>query len=197
MSIYFVARQDDPRLVKIGLTKDMVRRMQVISSSAPIVLFATCDGDTVEERYFQKRFSHLRVEGEWFRADDAMMKFIKENASPCHVEYGKSETKWTIRKPDGRRHHDGLVAATLMKMVVASYPRNVTLARAQEDIYLALSRLGDGWTRRRVRALYDQAALRVDVYELVDLLQVSGIPESEWVPWLRGDHHAAVLESAA
>lgn len=196
MTVYFVAMKADPGLVKIGSSKDMLRRLRAISVATPIVLFATCDGDSVEERYFQKKFAGLRVEGEWFRADEEMLNFIAANTEPCHVEYGKSDTRWTLRKPDGRKHLDGLVAHKLMQMTVASYSRDVTVGRALEHIYLSLSELGEGWTRRRVRSLHEQAALRVDAYELIDLLKLSGMPEQEWIPWLRGDYHQATLDAA-
>lgn len=196
MTVYFVAMKANPAMVKIGSSKDMDRRLRAISVATPIILFATCDGDCVEERYFQKKFADLRVEGEWFKPNDGMLNFIAANTEPCHVEYGKSETRWTLRKPDGRKHLDGLVAHKLMQMVVSSYSRDITVGRALEKIYLSLEQLGEGWTRRRVRSLHEQAALRVDAYELIDLLKLSGMSEQEWIPWLRGDYHQAILEAA-
>jgi len=197
MTVYFVAMRNDPAMVKIGFTNDLDRRLKKISASAPIVLFATCDGDKVEERYFQKRFASLRVEGEWFKADDAMMKFIAENSTPCRVEYGKAEVRWSLRKPDNRKQLDGLIAHVLIKRFIKRLPRNVTLAEALEDIYGRLSEGGEGWTRRRVRSLYEQTALRVDAYEMMDLLTFAGVPEADWASWMRGDRHLKQIEEAA
>lgn len=194
--IYFVRKASDPRSVKIGKSADIERRMKSIAVAGPIILFAKCEGDSVEERYFLKKFAHLRTEGEWFAADDAMLRYISENAEACYVEYGKSEVRWSFKKPDNRRELDGLVAHLLIKRVINEYPRSVTVAKAHEDIYLALSKIGEGWTRRRVRALYEQTAHRVDLFEIIDLLKLSKLPEPEWIPWLRGDHHNQFLEAA-
>lgn len=197
MTVYFVARRDDPRMIKIGVSRELGRRLKVISCSAPIVLIATCDGDKVEERYFQKRFMHLRTEGEWFKADDAMMKFIAENATACHVEYGKADVRWHLRKPANRKEMDGLIAHVLIKQFVNGLHRTTTLAEALEEIYVRLSQFGDGWTRRRVRSLYEQTAYRVDVYEITDLLIFAGIPDADWPSWLRGEQHIKLAEIAA
>lgn len=196
MTIYFVRQQDNPSLVKIGKTQELPRRMQHLAAASAIVLFATCEGDYVEERYFLKKFAHLRVEGEWFNADDEMLKFISENADACHVEYGKAETRWTLRKPDNRRDSDALVLAGMIKRMVDAYPRGFTLSRILEEIYLSLAKIGEGWTRRRVRSLYEQTAHRIDAYELIDFLKISGIPEDEWIRVLRGEYHDAVAEAA-
>lgn len=196
MTLYFVARKDDPYMVKIGTTEDMERRMRTLAVSGPIVLFATCYGGRVEERFFLNRFADLRIEGEWFRANEEMISFIRYAAEPCHVEYGKSETRWSLRKPDNRRELDAFVLGKLMRMIIATYPRNVTVSMAHERIYAALSEMGDGWTRRRVRALYEQRAHRVDAYELIDLLRLSGMPETEWVRWLTTDAYDLASEAA-
>jgi hypothetical protein len=194
--IYFVRQQDNPSLVKVGKTQDLPRRMHHLAAASAIVLFATCEGDSLEERYFLKKFAHLRSEGEWFNSDEAMLQFISQNADSCHVEYGKSETRWTLRKPDNRKHQDAIVIAILIKRMVDAYPRGFTLSRILEEIYLSLAKIGDGWTRRRVRSLYDQTAHRIDAYELIDFLKISDLPEDEWIRVLRGEYHDSVAEAA-
>lgn len=196
MTIYFVRQRDNPNLVKIGKTKELPRRMQHLASATPIVLFATSEGYSLEERYLLKKFAHLRSEGEWFNADESMLQFIEQNAEACNVEYGKAETRWTLRKPDHRKDTDALVISFLMKRMIDAYPRGHTLNRILEEIYLSLAKVGDGWTRRRVRSLHEQTAHRIDAYELIDFLKVSGLPEDEWMRVLRGEYHDAVLEAA-
>lgn len=195
--IYFASQKSDPALVKIGMTNDIARRMRQISAVTPVVLFATCEGDRIEERYFLKKFADRRVEGEWFHSDASMMKFIMENSTPCSVAYDKSGTRWSLRKPTSRKSLDGLVAYKLVKMVTDSYPRSMQLGKALEQLYVSLSERGDGWSRRRVRSIYEQTAFRVDLYEIVDLLELSGLPEAQWASFLRGDVHREILANLA
>jgi hypothetical protein len=66
-------------LIKIGFTVDLDKRINAIQNMSPVQLrlLATMSGDKNTEQDIHKRFSHLRVHGEWFKADASLLDYIK------------------------------------------------------------------------------------------------------------------------
>lgn len=73
--VYFIQAGDR---IKIGVTKNVRKRIAVMQtgSSVPLVLLATRKGDTGLEREYHARFAHLRLHGEWFEANPAIMSEV-------------------------------------------------------------------------------------------------------------------------
>jgi hypothetical protein len=75
--VYFIGHSS---AVKIGVTIDVERRLRMlqIGSAEPLRLLATMAGVHRDERRLHRRFAHLRLTGEWFRADPELLSFIDE-----------------------------------------------------------------------------------------------------------------------
>lgn len=72
---YFIA--DSHGHVKIGRTKNVASRFIdfQLAHAMPLVLLAAVPDGTIE-KYAHKRFGHLRISGEWFRAGEGLLNFI-------------------------------------------------------------------------------------------------------------------------
>ena len=78
--IYFArAGADGP--VKIGVTggepEDRIASLQT-GCPAPIALLGALDGTAAHEQWLHRRFASLRLSGEWFTPDAALISFIDE-----------------------------------------------------------------------------------------------------------------------
>jgi hypothetical protein len=77
---YFVL-DDTANQIKIGRTTipiDQRLRTLQTGSTAKLRILLVIDGD--HESYLHKRFSHLRVQGEWFTASQELLDFIDRAA---------------------------------------------------------------------------------------------------------------------
>ncbi len=74
MPVYFI-RQGVTGPVKIGVAADIVKRVRQLQTNQPVPLriIRVVEGDPVVERELHRRFHSLRVSGEWFNFDPAMM----------------------------------------------------------------------------------------------------------------------------
>lgn len=180
MTVYFAKKIDGDGEIKIGSSARVERRLKTIAnSSGPIRLLATCEGDAVEERYFQKRFAHLRTEGEWFRAEQELLDFINDNAEPADAVFEPSEPVWKSKVLTSRRDFDIQLASELLALKMGRFPRGMPHSEALETTYQELSEMGEGWTRRRVRSIHERTPLRIDFYEIIDLMKLAGIHEDQ------------------
>lgn len=73
--VYFVRAGEH---VKIGVTKDVGERLDSLRTGCAhrLTLLAAILGDSTLERALHERFSHLRGEGEWFRAAPDLIAFV-------------------------------------------------------------------------------------------------------------------------
>lgn len=88
--IYYIGSEEHP-YIKIGYTKDLVRRLTKMQSDSPftLVVYKTIEGDSLLEEKIHKRFHHLHKRGEWYKKteeildevsfeEDGMEIFIKD-----------------------------------------------------------------------------------------------------------------------
>lgn len=73
--VYFVQSGD---LVKIGFSTDLRKRLKTLQTACPrpIVLLHRFQGTRDDEKRVHRRFSHLRMRGEWFAPDVVLMEFV-------------------------------------------------------------------------------------------------------------------------
>ena len=90
--VYFIFNIDS-KAIKIGMAKNVEKRLQSIQTSSPIALelLHTIQLDSVEdaqklEYVLHQRFSHLRMNGEWFEANEELRTYIKH----APVSYSQS-----------------------------------------------------------------------------------------------------------
>lgn len=85
--VYFFADRE-LQFVKIGWTSAHPEtRLEQVQSYCPLDLtvLATIEGTQKMERSIHRQFSHLRTNGEWFRADSELLKFIGQEGSSWNM----------------------------------------------------------------------------------------------------------------
>lgn len=91
MSVYFARRG---RLIKIGHSRNVPDRMMHLGAK----LIGAVPGDRKMEIELHKRFAHLRVRGEWFRPNEELLAFIRNDAQSHEPD--AEVAQMTIRLPD-------------------------------------------------------------------------------------------------
>jgi len=80
-SIAYLVQSVGPGMpVKIGITNNVLRRLQTLTTQGPfeVDLRAVFAAGAETERQFKRRFSQLRLQGEWFRPHADMNVFVRE-----------------------------------------------------------------------------------------------------------------------
>lgn len=74
--------------IKIGTSKCVASRLQTVAYEvrASLRLLGTTQGGYAREQRLHRRFSHLRVVGEWFKPRPELMGFIADKARPAKQE---------------------------------------------------------------------------------------------------------------
>ncbi len=74
---YFIGNSD-MGFVKIGISKDPMRRIEQIRTDNPFPLALLCvvPGDEIVEKKLHRAFAPLRMGGEWFRINTALRTFM-------------------------------------------------------------------------------------------------------------------------
>lgn len=77
--IYFVS---DGTAIKIGQASNIIKRIGAMQTShvKPLKLLASVQGHSSIEKHLHMRFRHLRITGEWFKAEPELMEFIERVA---------------------------------------------------------------------------------------------------------------------
>lgn len=76
--IYFVY-EDRAQLVKIGMTRDLKKRLSglQVSSAHPLVVIGHVRGPKELERLLHTAFQHDHVRGEWFKLSDPLLGAVE------------------------------------------------------------------------------------------------------------------------
>jgi hypothetical protein len=181
MTVYFIQKSGDDTQVKVGASRNLSARMTALGDSlGEIDLIGTLPGDEPTERMIHRLFDAEKLGGEWFRRSDKVNAFIAENFPIAVERYSPRPKGWKTGHEDGAVESDKAVAAGLLSRLMSGFPRTTTLAAALEEIYLQLWEINGVWTRRRVRAIHEGAARRIDLFEIKDMLNLLEIPPSEW-----------------
>lgn len=82
--IYFILNEDS-KAIKIGRAKDLARRMKSLQTSSPVELkllktIQVEGGEAAQalESSLHQQFRELRLAGEWFRAEAALLDYIRQ-----------------------------------------------------------------------------------------------------------------------
>jgi len=75
--VYFI---DAGNLIKIGVTKDVGKRLAALKTGSPVQLaiLGFIPGTKQKEKELHHRFSSYRTHGEWFEKNDDLINYIKE-----------------------------------------------------------------------------------------------------------------------
>jgi hypothetical protein len=82
--VYFIRAGD---AVKIGHTKNVPSRLRALATASAVRLqvLATVPGGRDREDREHQRWSHLRIRGEWFRADEGLLRYAQDLATGPRV----------------------------------------------------------------------------------------------------------------
>jgi hypothetical protein len=95
--VYFI-RGDDA--IKIGYTTNLAARQRALetASAVPLELLASIQGDRSEETRQHRQWWHLHIRGEWFRADEELLRYARELAvGPPVVDLSPAERDQAAR----------------------------------------------------------------------------------------------------
>lgn len=191
MTVCFAQRVDDRSKVKIGWSRNLAQRAQALAvQHGQIEIIAMFEGSTEDEAKLHQAFLDLRDEGEWFRIDERLRALISVHAVDPMV-FTPFEMEWRTAQTSGQRQSDGMIAATIMAEIMGTFPATMRRGAVLEEIYQLLSESSDAWSRRRVRAIWENRARRVDLFEIVDLLKAAGIERSKWADYLAPENTEA------
>lgn len=191
MTVYFVAPVGDTTKVKIGVTSDLQTRLQSISAEFAdgIELIAQCEGGVETERAFHSMLDAHRLEGEWFiRAPEVevVISAFRQHVTGKRIWSRLRSVEKMDASPLGE---DREIALGLMRQLMGKYgaiPFGVAQRRAFDD----LAAINPMWTCRRVRAIWEKSAKRIDHYEIRDLTKALSI-------WNAGTRQVDASEAGA
>jgi hypothetical protein len=197
MPVYFFTRFGDRTTVKIGHSRTLDKRVSSQTAMyGPIELIATLAGDKTVERLVHHRFHTSRAEGEWFSMTDELAAFIASECEEDHRVFEPRSTAVKTLKSQSALDHDIYAAQVLMGACVDRFPSTTGIAQALEKTFIDLSNVNEAWTRRRVRAIREGAGRRIDLFEIIDMLNVLRIPQCEWAAWMRPLSNVTAIDRA-
>jgi hypothetical protein len=79
--VYFILAKTS-QMIKIGFSRDPQKRFTDLSTGSPepLVLWGTVPGSFGAEALLHRRFNHLRIKGEWFKATDEVFEHLENMA---------------------------------------------------------------------------------------------------------------------
>lgn len=91
--VYFVTYENGP--IKIGKAKNISNRMKTLQTSVPhklklLGVMGGCDG---LEKSLHRKFSSLRLEGEWFENKDPLISFIDKHSCDPEALFHKKDVQ--------------------------------------------------------------------------------------------------------
>jgi predicted GIY-YIG superfamily endonuclease len=82
--VYFILNEDS-NAIKIGRTKDLAKRMNALQTSSPaklkLIKSVQVEGGKEAhelEQSLHKKFSEIRLAGEWFKAEASLLEYISQ-----------------------------------------------------------------------------------------------------------------------
>jgi hypothetical protein len=77
--VYFL-QESGMGAIKIGITRDLARRVQEIGANTPheITVLGSVHADLRLEKYLKLKFEHARIRGEWFHPIEELCVYVEE-----------------------------------------------------------------------------------------------------------------------
>lgn len=96
--VYFIRREDDSGPVKIGTTNDPYKRLLTVQTGNPykLKIIKIIKGGKNLEKTLHNKFGKFRMEGEWFKPNPILFKFIN-SLEEINVEVTVSFTNKKIK----------------------------------------------------------------------------------------------------
>lgn len=172
MTVYFVTLIDKPDRVKIGCSVDIDKRLTVLANQiGPLELLAVVEGGDEAERAFHRVFEADWIEGEWFKRTEvleALIAALSKNVSARRV-FGRSRVEAEMELSPIEQ--DKAIAHALMQQIMDMFGA-VTFGAAHSSTFDLLHARNPLWTRRRIRAIWNKEASRIEHFEVRDMQAV-------------------------
>jgi hypothetical protein len=197
MAVYFFTREGDDSLIKIGYAKTIDTRVGAQTASyGTIRLVGWMPGDRAVEGLLHFRFHQDRREGEWFVFSEQIRDFVANQCTPSSKIFRPRGASYKKLHSGDALSADRAAAKRLMDACLSKYPTTLTLSTAMEATFQSLAEVNPAWTRRRIVSIHHASGRRIDLFEVVDMLKVLGVPTTEWGDWLRPAGNVIPISSA-
>lgn len=190
MTVYFVKPIQNDTRVKIGHTDSLEQRLSAVASEVEggIELIALVEGGVETERAFHTLCAEAWVEGEWYRLNhvkvQSLINAFKDGVTGKRI-WGRLRVVEAL--PISPLHEDRRQVRDELQRLVDRFGQR-PVGNALTMAFDVLSSINPVWTRRRVRALWEMRAHRIDLFEYRDLLQANALTSSEMDAHRAGTH---------
>lgn len=174
MTVYFITvkgRTDAP--VKIGMTADLDQRLSGLQTShhEELEVVASLAGGRETESYLHEALAASHIRGEWFArtfdVDAAIARAIAAGAGSLPI----SDPGIAVRSRRGSEQ-DADLAKSICRSVASTVLPNHDMEARVRWLHRKLSRICEGVSYRRTRALYQGEVQRVDYFEMSALMDI-------------------------
>jgi len=102
--IYFITYEDGP--IKIGKARNASARLKELQTAHPwkLEIIGVMAGHENLERALHARFSHIRMNGEWFRRTEEIMNFICDFSCPTEATFWRKDVSPIKEQLNDARH---------------------------------------------------------------------------------------------
>lgn len=179
MTVYFLQRNKDPDgLIKIGTSTDLETRFANIGTYTPdgFVVLGTLQGGGETEGFIHDQLASSRHSKEWFRPTREVFEVIERSKRIGHgsMPFADPDRKGNPKSSKAAKSacEDANIAAELLIEAMGPILGRDTKGAAMERLYRKLHRHNNEWTRRRVRAIFDMEAARIDYWVIRNLTTI-------------------------
>lgn len=198
MTVYFIRAVDDPTKMKVVVTDNLPERLQALSASFEngIELLAQCDGGVEVERAFHQLLRDDWWEDEWFHLNAHAQGVIARFSPMVSGKRIWSRLRTVEALSVSPIDDDKQIAFDLVQRLMGAFGA-IHFGVAQTKAHAELKAINPMWTRRRVRAIWEKKARRIDHFEIRDLTaaceaiaalrQQAGEPRRAYLPGNLGE----------
>lgn len=171
MAVYVVklmGESDDQ--LKVGYSKDVRKRMRMLLPSFPqgLRLLAVDEGaGRGAETTFHRLCAEYSLGEEWYRPNPWIDEFIRQFGLPEPEDFSPREKREP--NPNIRNQEDAQIAKGLMVRATKLMEAHASAQEYMRRLHSKLYGMERTWTRRRVRAVWEGEARRIDHFEIRNL----------------------------
>lgn len=170
MTVYFIRSVDDPTKLKVGASDNLPERLQALGTAFEngIELIAQCEGGVDVERAFHQILHEYWYEDEWFHFTDTVARIIEPFRSAVAGKRIWSRLRSIETLASTPIDEDKQIAYDTLQKLMGFFGA-LPFGLAHTKAHIDLKAINPMWSRRRVRAIWEKKARRIDHFEIRDL----------------------------
>lgn len=174
--IYICRKANDDTAYKVGISANVEKRVRQIAAQydTDIDLMCTLVGGRAEESALQTLMAQHRIEGEWFKPNAILGALIEDNASGDPIRFLRG--KHISKNPNSA---DQVIARNLLRRLMQSISVDHGKAALLNEAYNRLKAINGKWKHRRVRAIYQFEARRIELFEILEMAEAAELNADE------------------